>query len=101
MAVPFEGAEPAASQAWLEGGSIDQCDAALISIAVSLKRIADTMRDLQPISIQTSLDKIATEIAGVPYDHTPGADNTKHRMGLTDGIMHAIEQGLFSVNSRG
>ncbi len=49
------------------------------------------------VSIAISLKRIADQIGGVPYDHTPGADNTKHRMGLTDGIMHAIEQGLLAA----
>lgn len=56
--------------------------AAVISIAISLKRIAD-------------------EICGVPYDNAPGADNSKNRIGLTDGIMHAIEQGLLAASQRG
>jgi hypothetical protein len=55
---------------------------ALMSQAISLKRIAD-------------------EICGVPYDQTLGADNSKHRMGLVDGIMHAIEQGLLAASQRG
>lgn len=56
--------------------------ASLLSIAISLKRIAD-------------------EVCGVPYNHWPEADNSKHRMGLTDGIMHAIEQGLLAASQRG
>ncbi len=56
--------------------------AALLSIAVSMKRIAD-------------------EVCGVPYDHTPGADNSRHRMGITDGVMHAIEQGILAASQRG
>jgi hypothetical protein len=55
---------------------------ALVSIAISLKRIADA-------------------IEGVPYDPTPGADNSKHGMPLTDGIMHAIERGLLAASQRG
>lgn len=55
---------------------------ALASIAISLKRIAD-------------------EVCGVPYDRTPGADNSRNRMGLVDGIMHAIEQGLLAASQRG
>jgi hypothetical protein len=55
---------------------------ALVSIAISLKRIAD-------------------QVAGVPYNYAPGADNVGHRMGLVDGIMHAIEQGLLAASQRG
>lgn len=51
---------------------------ALYSIAISLKRIAD-------------------EVCGVPFNHAVGADNSKHKMGLTDGIMHAIEQGIIAM----
>lgn len=57
-------------------------ESALISIAISLKRIADA-------------------VTGVPYDPAPGADNSKHCMGITDGIMHAIEQGLLAASQRG
>lgn len=58
----------------------DHGKAALVSIAISMKRIAD-------------------ELAGVPY--VQGTDNTGHRLGLVDGIMHAIEQGLLSASHRG
>lgn len=53
------------------------------------------------LSIAISLKRIADEVCGVPYDNAPGADNGKHRMGLTDGIMHAIEQGLLAASQRG
>ncbi len=66
---------------------------------------ASTAAGQQPIelaSIAISMKRIADEICGIPYDSTPGADNSKHRMGLVDGVMHAIEQGLISaINSRG
>lgn len=65
---------------------------------------AATAAGQQPIelaSIAISLKRIADEIAGVPYDHAPGADNSRHRMGLVDGIMHAIEQGLLAASQRG
>ena len=68
----------------LGGGSLDVSAtnaASLLSIAISMKRIADV-------------------VAGVPYDPTPGADNSRHKMDLTDGIMHAIEQGII-VAARG
>lgn len=52
-------------------------------------------------SIAISLKRIADEITGVPYDPAPGADNSRHRMGLTDGIMYAIEQGLLAASHRG
>lgn len=55
---------------------------ALVSIAISLKRIAD-------------------QIDGVPFNHTVGADNSGHRLGLVDGIMHAIEQGILAASQRG
>lgn len=56
--------------------------AATLSIAISMKRIAD-------------------EICGLPYDYSPGADNSKHRVSLTEGIMIAIEQALLSASHRG
>lgn len=55
---------------------------AIVSIAISLKRIAD-------------------EISGIPYNHEPGADNTKHKSGIVDGIMLAIEQGILAARQSG
>lgn len=52
-------------------------------------------------SIAISLKRIADAVSGVPYDPAPGADNSRHCMGLTDGIMHAIEQGLLAASQRG
>lgn len=60
-----------------------------------------TIQSVAVVSIAISLKRIADAVSGVPYDSTPGADNTKHSMGLTDGIMHAIEQGLLSASQRG
>lgn len=63
------------------GGELDLSvtdTASLLSIAISLKRIAD-------------------EVCGVPYDPAPGADNSKHRMSLTEGIQNAIEQGAVAI----
>jgi hypothetical protein len=51
-------------------------------------------------SIAVSLKRIADEVCGVPYDPAPGADNSRYRMGITDGIMHAIEQGLLAASHR-
>lgn len=53
----------------------EQTAVALTSIAISIKRIADA-------------------IEGVPYDHAPGADNSKHRLGIVDAISLAIEAGI-------
>jgi hypothetical protein len=67
------------------GGEMDATAtnaASMLSLAISMKRIAD-------------------EVCGVPYDNAPGADNSKNRMGLTDGIMHAIEQGITAASQRG
>lgn len=67
----------------LKEESIEGCQSiATVSIAISLKRIADA-------------------ITGVPYDNTPGADNSRHCMGLTEGIMLAIEQALLAASQRG
>lgn len=79
----FQGIEPDANRAWLSGGdAVSEREAALFSIAISLKRIAD-------------------EVCGVPYDHTPGADNSKHSAGLTAGIQLAIEQAISAASNRG
>lgn len=51
-------------------------------------------------SIASSMKRIADEVCGVPYNSTPGADNSEHRMGIVDGVMHAIEQGILSVAGR-
>lgn len=72
MAEFEEGAYPIAGH--------DPVNAAICSIAISLKRIAD-------------------QIDGVPY--VAGTDNTAHRLGLVDGVMHAIEQGLLAASQRG
>ena len=53
------------------------------------------------ISIAMSLKRIADSIDGTAYDYTPGADNSHHRMGLVDGVMHAIEQGIIIAAQRG
>ena len=45
------------------------------------------------ISIAISMKRIADEVCGVPYDPKK-ADNSKHRLGLVDGITNAIEQGI-------
>ena len=79
----FQGIEPAANQAWLSGGeAVTEREAALFSIAISLKRIAD-------------------EVCGVPYDHAPDADNSKHSGGLVAGIQLAIEQAISAASNRG
>ncbi len=70
-----EGLEEGAYRA---ASPIGQQQVELASIAISLKRIAD-------------------EICGVPYDSTLGADNSKHRLGLVNGVMHAIEQGVLAA----
>jgi hypothetical protein len=59
-----------------------------------------TATEMAAFSIAISLKRIADALEGVPYDQTPGADNSKHRMGITDGIMHAIEQGIISASRR-
>lgn len=46
------------------------------------------------LSIAISLKRIADEICGVPYINDPGADNSKHHAGITQGIQMAIEQGI-------
>lgn len=61
--------------------SVKTEEAGIMSIAISLKRIAD-------------------EVCGVPYDHAPGADNSKHRSNLTDAIATAIEQSILSASRR-
>lgn len=48
-------------------------------------------------SIASSMKRLANEVCGVSYDPAPGADNSKHRMGLVDGVMNAIEQGILSA----
>lgn len=53
------------------GRPLDPRDVAVVSIAISLKRIAD-------------------EICG-----------RTDKMGLTDGVMHAIEQGILSAGRQG
>lgn len=58
------------------------------------------MNERSLLSIAISLKRIADQLAGVPYDHKPGADNSNNRMGLVDGIMHAIEQGLIAASHR-
>lgn len=50
------------------------------------------------LSIAISLKRIADEICGVPYINNPGADNSKHRAGITQGIQMAIEQGLATAS---
>lgn len=69
----------------VDGGKFDgsvTTAAAALSIAISLKRIAD-------------------EVCGVPYDPAPGADNSKHSAGITAGIQMAIEQGIAAASQRG
>lgn len=58
-----------------------------------------TVQSVAVVSIAISLKRIADEIAGVPY--VRGTDNTGNRMGLVDGIMHAIEQGILAASQRG
>jgi hypothetical protein len=59
--------------------SVDR--AAAVSLAISMKRIAD-------------------QFCGVPYNYEPGADNSKNQMGVVDGVMHAIEQGIIGATRR-
>lgn len=59
------------------------------------------MNERAVLSIAISLKRIADEVCGVPYDPAPGADNSRHRIGLVDGVMHAIEQGLLAASQRG
>jgi hypothetical protein len=77
---------------------------ALMSIAISLKRIADAIvADIERHNAGVSgpFTRIADEICGVPYDNAPGADNSRHKMGIVDGVMHAIEQGILAASNRG
>lgn len=53
------------------------------------------------MSIAISLRRIADEVCGVPYNNEPGADNSRHSTGLVAGIMLAIEQGLLAASQRG
>ena len=73
--------EPEALKSFLNasaGSPPDSTGLVMMSIAISLKRIAD-------------------EICGVPYDSASGADNSKHRLSLTEGIQNAIEQGAVAI----
>ena len=49
------------------------------------------------VSIAISLKRIADQIEGVAYDYTPGADNSQHRVGLVDAIAVAIEQAIIGA----
>lgn len=63
--------------------------------------ITPTPLEVSIISIAISLKRIADEISGIPYNHEPGADNTKHKSGVVDGIMLAIEQGILATRHQG
>lgn len=67
------------------------------STAVACDTGLQTSSAVAFVSIAISLKRIADQITGVPYDYAPGADNSKNRMSLVDGVMHAIEQGLIAA----
>lgn len=61
---------------------------ALVSIAISMKRIAD--------AIETDIERHNSDVPGPLTriaDQISGGDQ---RLGLVDGIMHAIEQGFIA-----
>lgn len=104
MARVSEGIEPAAETWWIGAEKHTEAEAAVFSIAISLKRIADAMvTDIERhnAAVPGPFTRIADEICGVPYDNAPGADNSRHKMGLVDGVMHAIEQGIVAASNRG
>lgn len=61
---------------------------------------ASTVEGVAKVSIAISLKRIADALAGVPYDPNPGADNSRHRASLTESIGIAIEQGILAGSNR-
>jgi len=103
--------EPTAHDEFVKSGEIVEVDQAkaLYSIAISLKRIADevcgpvhdplgTPMASKDQGLKGEIKRIADEVCGVPYDYAPGADNSRHRIGLVAGIQLAIEYAINASN---
>lgn len=61
--------------------------------------LQDMLQPIAILSIAISIKRIADAIEGVPYDTSTGADNSRHRAGLVDAIGTAIEQGILAAGA--